>query len=122
MKNKESAINFLNKVVEGKIDEAYEKYVNTKGMHHSMYFASGFPALKKAMKESHEKQPNKQFIIKHALEDGDMVAVHSHIIFNPKERGMAVVHLFRFKNGRIIEFWDLGQEIATNSPNHDGMF
>ena len=35
MKNKEFAIYFLNMVVEGKIDEAYRKYVDMEGKHHN---------------------------------------------------------------------------------------
>lgn len=38
------------------------------------------------------------------------------------KQAMAVVHLFRFENGRIAEFWDVGQAVPENPVNEHGMF
>ncbi|MBS3138649.1 nuclear transport factor 2 family protein [Candidatus Woesearchaeota archaeon] len=116
MKNKDSAVDFLKLCVAGKVDEAYQKYVDMTGKHHNPFFPKGFQALKEAMKQN----PAKQLTVKHVLEDGDVVAVHSHVVV--PERDVAVVHLFRFKNGKIIEMWDCGHEIPKDSPNKDGAF
>lgn len=35
---------------------------------------------------------------------------------------IAVVHLFKFKDGKVVELWDLGQVIAPDSPNENGAF
>ncbi|HLD04444.1 MAG TPA: nuclear transport factor 2 family protein [Candidatus Nanoarchaeia archaeon] len=120
--HKQSATSFLNLIIAGKIDEAYEKYVNLQGKHHNAYFPAGFPVLKKAMMEAHIQSPNKQFTIKNVLEDGDLVAVHSHLIINPGEKGMITLHMFRFKDNKIVEMWDCGQPIPNDSPNKDGAF
>jgi predicted SnoaL-like aldol condensation-catalyzing enzyme len=74
------------------------------------------------MKENHLEMPNKQLTIKNVIGDGDLVAVHSHIVLPLNETGMAVVHLFRFQGDKIVEFWDIGQPVPEDSPNHDGMF
>jgi predicted SnoaL-like aldol condensation-catalyzing enzyme len=66
--------------------------------------------------------PNKYFNVKNILADGDLVATHSHLAFKEGEPGMIVVHLFRFKDGKIVEMWDCGQPIQANSPNTDGAF
>lgn len=121
MKNKEIAMQFLQEVVSGKIDEAYKNYVDMRGKHHNMYFESGFVALQKAMKDNHVLFPSKQFTIKHIIGDTDLVAVHSHLILIPQEKEVAVVHLFRISNDKIIEMWDIGQQI-TETPNTDGLF
>jgi predicted SnoaL-like aldol condensation-catalyzing enzyme len=34
----------------------------------------------------------------------------------------AVVHIARIEGGRIVELWDVGQEIPKDSPNANGMF
>ena len=120
--SKKIALEFLSMIVKGEIDEAYEKYVDINGKHHNMFFSAGFPALRGAMKENHIKFPNKQLIVKNTLEDGNLVAVHSHVIHKPKDLGVMVVHLFRFKNYKITEMWDCGQEISADSPNGDGAF
>jgi hypothetical protein len=33
-----------------------------------------------------------------------------------------VVHIAGFAGGRIVEFWDVAQEIPKDSPNALGMF
>mgnify|MGYP001559091538 CR=1 FL=1 len=109
-------------VVAGKIDEAYRKYVDIHGKHHNPFFPAGFPALQKAMIENHVQFPSKQLTVKNVLSDGGLVAVHSHIVLRPGEDGIIVVHLFRFKNEKIVEMWDCGQPVPANSPNKDGAF
>ncbi len=119
---KDTALEFLQLVVAGRIDEAYEKYVDIRGKHHNPYFPAGFPALKKAMKENHIQFPVKQYMVKNVLGDGDLVAVQGHIVLRPGDPGIAAVHLFRFQNDKIVELWDIGQPVPADSPNPDGAF
>ena len=120
--NKDAAVQFLQLIVARKIDEAYQKYVDMSGKHHNAHFPAGFSALKHAMIEAHTQHPNTQLTIKHVLGDGDMVAVHSHAVMQPETPGVAVVHLFRFQDGKITEMWDCGQAIPEELPNADGIF
>ncbi len=118
--NKEMAVDFLELVVAGNIDEAYKKYVDMDGKHHNAFFPAGFPALQDAMKDDQTQSPQKQITIVNVLSDGDRVAVHSHLRRGSDD--MAVVHLFRFKDGRIVELWDCGQVLPQEIPNRDGAF
>ncbi len=120
--HKKIAVDFLQMVVSGRIDEAYKKYVDMDGKHHNPYFAAGLTELQKAMKENDAQFPDKKHTVKHALADGDLVAVHGHLVMKAGEPGMIVVHLFRFQGGKIVEFWDCGQVLAADSPNKDGAF
>ena len=119
---KEIAVQFLELVVAGRIDEAYERFVDMAGKHHNPYFPAGFPALKLAMIENHARFPDKRIAIKHIVAEGDMVAAHSQVVLNPGDKNIAVVHLFRVQGERIVELWDIGQPIEPDSPNRDGMF
>jgi predicted SnoaL-like aldol condensation-catalyzing enzyme len=119
---KNTAVEFLQLVVAGRIDEGYQRYVDMQGKHHNPFFPAGFPALKQAMIESHAQFPNKQYTVRNVLGDGDLVAVHAHIVLSPGEKDMAVVHLFRFQGDKIVEMWDVGQAISPDSPNADGTF
>jgi predicted SnoaL-like aldol condensation-catalyzing enzyme len=120
--NKSAAVQFLKLVIARKIDEAYKKYVDMKGKHHNLFFPQGFPALQKAMKESHAKFPDTKMTINHIIGDGDLVMVHSHVVHAPNQAGVIAIHLFRFKKGKIVEMWDCGQEIPMNLVNKDGAF
>lgn len=119
---KERALDFLQMVVSGSIDDAYENYINMNGIHHNMYYSAQFSALKKGMKENHIQFPHKRLMVKNVLGEGSLVAVHSNIILKEGEPGMAVVHLFRFEDGKIVEMWDVGQAIPSDSPNRRGAF
>lgn len=57
-----------------------------------------------------------------ALEDGELVAIHSHVHMTPDDRGMALVHIFRFEADRIVELWDIGQPVPAETVNSNGMF
>ena len=50
-----------------------------------------------AMKDNAKLSPNLVFEVKRALEDGDLVAVHSHVRQKPEDRGDVIVHIFRFE-------------------------
>jgi predicted SnoaL-like aldol condensation-catalyzing enzyme len=74
------------------------------------------------MAENAAQNPGKSLEVKRALEDGDLVAVHSRVRQKPEEPGAAVVHIFRFENGRIVELWDVGQPVMDEGPNELDMF
>ncbi len=119
---KETAVRFLHLVIAGRIEEAYEKYVDMSGKHHNPYFPAGFPALKQAMIENHAQFPDKRIDIKHVIAEGDLVSAHSRVVLGPGEKDIAVVHVFRFRGEKIVELWDIGQPVPGDSPNRDGAF
>jgi len=75
-----------------------------------------------AMEQNAAKNPNKEFEVQRALQDGDHVAVLSRVRQTPGDRGGAVVHIFRFEGDRIVEFWDIGQAVPESNVNENGMF
>ncbi len=119
---KEKAVGFLTLVASGNVREAYDRYIGPGFRHHNAYFRGDANSLMAAMEENAEKFPNKAIEVKRALEEGDSVMVYSHIKHEPGALGAAVVHIFRFENGRVAELWDLGQAIPEDSPNENGMF
>ena len=59
-------------------------------------------------------------IVNQVIAEGDLVAVHSHLILGTEE--MTVVHIFRFQDQRIVEMWDIGMALPPDSPNREGAF
>lgn len=119
MSRKSIAIDFLKSASSGRVREAYA-HTAPNFRHHNPYFAAGAPALSAAMEEAHRSTPNKAFHVQRAVEEGDVVAVHSRV---ERDQGdIAVVHIFRFDGDRIAELWDVGMELPKDSPNKDGAF
>ena len=121
-RNKDVAISFLKMASSGDVREAHSKFVGPGFIHHNPYFEGSAETLMAAMEENARENPDKILNVKLALADGDFVAVHSHVRLKPGQLGGAVVHLFRFEEGRIVELLDVGQEVPEQSPNQYGMF
>ncbi|NOT04303.1 MAG: SnoaL-like domain-containing protein [Anaerolineales bacterium] len=121
-KNKDAAVSFLEMASTGKVDEAYSKFVGNGFKHHNPYFEGSAEALHAAMKENAIQNPRKAIDVKRVIAEGEFVVVHFLVKHKPDELGAAVMQIFRFENGKIIEMWDLGQEIPEETPNQHGMF
>jgi predicted SnoaL-like aldol condensation-catalyzing enzyme len=74
------------------------------------------------MEENARQNPSNILEVKRAIAEGELVAVHSHVRQKPGDLGAAVVHIFQFEMGHIVELWDLGQPVPEESPNQYGMF
>ena len=120
--NKDRAVDFLQMIIAGKIREAYEQYTATDFRHHNPYFKGDAESLLAGMVEDEKQFPAKVCEVQRALQDGDLVAVHSRLRHSPAEGFMAVVHIFRFEDGRIAEFWDIAQAAPNPIVNENGMF
>ena len=122
MNNKENAVSFLKMAASGNVSEAYSKFVGVDFRHHNAFFEGTAQALQAGMEENARQNPTKVFEVKRVIAEGDLVVTHSHVRQKPGDLGAAVVHIFRFENGKIVELWDLGQPIPAESINKNGMF
>ncbi len=96
---------------------------------HNPYVAGSIEALVKAMDAANQQGKSEytqaEFSIKSVLADGDFVAVHTELLNNkskPEAGGLRQVHLFRFKGDKIVEYWDVTQQVLPNMPNAAGAF
>ncbi len=120
--NKHAAVSFLKLAASGQVREAYSKFVGAEFRHHNPFFEGSAQALMAGMEENARQNPSKVFEVKRAIAEGELVVVHSHVRQKPGDLGVAVVHIFRFEKGRIVELWDLGQPVPEKSLNQYGMF
>ena len=119
---KDAAVAFLRAAASGGAREAFAKHVARGFRHHNPFFPGDGDALAKGMDDNAAQFPDKVLEAKHVLADGDLVAVHSLVHLRPGDAGIATVHIFRFEGDRVVELWDVGQEIPADSPNENGAF
>ena len=122
MTRKEIALDFLRLAAKGDSREAFRLYMAGDFIHHNVYFKGDAETIMSAMEESAKINPDKIFIVQRALQDGDLVAVHSSVQQNRNEKRFAVIHIFRFEKDKIIEMWDFGQAEPEICLNENGMF
>lgn len=66
--------------------------------------------------------PQLQLDIKRVIAEGDMVVTHSHLILTPGQPGRALADFFRLDTGKVVEHWDVIQDIPETSANSNTMF
>ena len=117
-----AAQDFLTMVAAGKVSDAYKKFIADDFVHHNQYFKGDRQSLMTAMIGANETNPNKKIDIRKVHQDGDTVMTMSHVKQNPDDLGGAVVHIYRFEGDKVVELWDVGQQLAKDSPNKNGPF
>ena len=56
------------------------------------------------------------------IAEGDIVVLHVHSVREPGQRGRAIVDMFRLENGKIVEHWDVIQDLPEKPANDNTMF
>jgi predicted SnoaL-like aldol condensation-catalyzing enzyme len=122
-KNKQVAIAFYNMIFnEHKVEEAFKLYSVPEYKQHNPYAASGAQAAINFLGPYMKQMSESRGEIKHVIAEGDLVAIHNHVTSKPGDRGRAVVDIFRVVNGRVVEHWDVVQDVPEKSANENTMF
>ncbi|KMS74727.1 SnoaL-like polyketide cyclase [Streptomyces viridochromogenes] len=101
---------------------ALDRYWGAEYHQHNPNIADGVAGAKAGLGGFFEQFPQLKVTPKRVIAEGDLVAVHSHYVAVPGERGQAVVDLFRVRGGKIVEHWDVLQDVPATSANDNGMF
>lgn len=99
-----------------------DHYIAPGYVQHSSLAEPTVDALKAFLDHVRTVSPDARQTIHRAMVDGDQVAVHVHVERFPGDPGLAVVDWFRVADGRIVEHWDVIQDVPENPVNPLGMF
>lgn len=108
--------------VEHKTNDAALKYLEPSYIQHNPNVPTGRKAFIDFFIPFFEKNPSARSEIKRIIASNDLVMVHVHSKMNPLDRGRAIIDIFRVKDDRIVEHWDVIQAIPENSANDNGIF
>ncbi|HFJ9318613.1 ester cyclase [Bacillus tropicus] len=121
-KNKKMVVDFYNEVFNKHNIDIIPKYVSEDYKQHNPFVADGRKAFMDFFKEDFVKNPNSSAEVKRVVAEGDTVALHVHSRTNSQDKGVAIVDIFRIKDGKIVEHWDVIQEIPSEAANNNTMF
>jgi len=123
LKPKEVVTRFITKLyLEKQAREAFETWVEPGYIQHNPLAATGRDAAIAFLDPFFQSHPDASYSIKRIIAEGNLVAVHSHAVFAPGDRGFAVVDILRVEHCKIAEHWDVVQQVPEKSANSNGMF
>lgn len=120
--NKKAVVEFYQKGINDKDFDAAAKYFGPRYIQHNPGAKDGIEGFKEFVAFLKEKFPNYKSEIKRVFVEGDFVILHVHNIREPGARGRAIVDIFRLENGKIVEHWDVAQDIPEKMAHDNGMF
>ena len=120
--NKKVVLAFYEQAINQKDFAAASKYLGPRYIQHNQRAADGADGLKNFIAFLKEKFPQSHSTIKQVFVDDDYVILHVHAVRDQGTRGMAVVDIFRLDKGKIVEHWDVHEDILEKPANGNGMF
>ncbi|MGW2385481.1 nuclear transport factor 2 family protein [Streptomyces lincolnensis] len=120
--NKKLVTKAFDQLIVKKDLSALDRYWGPEYHQHNPNIADGVAGAKAGLGGYFKQFPQLTVSPKRIIAEGDLVAVHSHYVNAPGERGQAIVDLFRVRGGKIVEHWDVIQDVPATSANDNTMF
>ncbi|WP_330309977.1 MULTISPECIES: nuclear transport factor 2 family protein [unclassified Streptomyces] len=117
--NKKLVTAFVDQLMVRKDLAAFDTYVAPEYHQHNPNIPDGVAGAKAALGAYLEQFPQLSVEPKRAIAEGDLLAVHSHHVYTPGERGRAVLDLFRVR-GRSGRVTTLGTRAWVHVPHGHG--
>lgn len=122
--NKQAVLAFYEAAINEKNFEEAARYLGNEYIQHNPSAADGAEGLRGFIDFLRAEYPEQHNEIKHVYADGDFVILHVHSVRTPGTRGRAIVDIFRLNDGKVVQHWDVIQDIPdpAEARNSNGMF
>ncbi|WP_030241263.1 nuclear transport factor 2 family protein [Streptomyces sp. NRRL S-350] len=102
-------------------------YLNPAYYQHNPSVPSGTVGMREGFVEFFKQFPNVTTDLKRTIADKDYVAVHFRYRLHPEDSGQAIMGIFRVQRQedgqlKIIEHWDVIENVPATSANNNTMF
>ncbi|MDB5662929.1 MAG: hypothetical protein JWN59_1267 [Sphingomonas bacterium] len=107
----------------GKLEQAISTYLAEDFVQHSRHIPPGRQGLIDYMqaRDAARRADKRTSHFARTVADGNMVLVHRRVTTASDPRGRAIIDLFRLRDGRIAEHWDVIQPIPEHSVSGRSM-
>ena len=113
---------FYDAAINAKDFEKAKAYLGDRYVQHNPNAKDGPEGLKGYIDFLRAKFPAQHNTFKQAFADGDYVILHVHRVQVPGTPGSAIVDIFKLEKSKVVEHWDVIQDIPASSANANGMF
>jgi len=101
---------------------AVDRFVSPSLIQHDPALPNGSAAVKAAFAARLQANPQLTFSSLQVIADHDLVSLRYHVQNNPTDLGQAVNDTYRVRNGKIVEHWNVVQNVPGTSANTNTMF
>ena len=120
--NKRLVVAFYDAAINKKDYDLAVTFLGPEYKQHNPTAGDGAAGLKSFIEFLKAKFPTQHGDIKQIIAEGDLVALHVHSTRGDGTAGRAIVDIFRVASGKVVEHWDVIQDIPEKSANVNGMF
>ncbi len=120
--NVQTVLAFYDKVLDGGDFSEAQNFFGASYTQHNPLAEDGPEGLRKFLEIIRPLFPNVKHHIKRVFADNDHVVLHLHVVRQANDPGLAVTDIFRLAGGRIVEHWDVIQDVPHESLNANSMF
>ncbi|WP_326639227.1 ester cyclase [Nonomuraea fuscirosea] len=120
--NKQTVLDFYEAAFNEKDFDTVAELVGDNYTQHNPQIADGPDGLQARLRHLKETFPALRLEVRRLLAEDDYVVGHVYAVREPGQRGTAIMDIFRLEDGKLIEHWDVMQEIPAEALNPNGMF
>ena len=121
-RNRKAVLEFYEIVIKGGEYDRVLEWVDPGYTQHKPVVTDGPQGVVDFVRNEHKRVPGHVVEIVRCFADGDFVILHVHVHLLPKEADRAVMDIFRCKNGKLLEHWDVDEPVPTKFSHTNGMF
>ena len=119
--NKKMVVEFYQKLFGDHNFDVIDQYIAEDYIQHNPALPDGRKALKEAAIQWLSSSPSTKVDFRQVAADGDLVFLHIRSEC-PDGKISSIIDIFRVKNKKIVEHWDVIQQVPEKSANPHPMF
>ena len=120
--NKRVVIAFYEAAINDKDFDKAAQYLGPHYIQHNPSAPDGIEGLRGFIEFLRANFPTQRGEIKRVIAEDDLVVLHVHSTRDDGTPGRAIIDIFRVEDGKVVQHWDVIQDIPTNPANDNGMF
>ncbi|MEV7392751.1 ester cyclase [Streptomyces sp. NPDC091215] len=120
--NKELVLYFYEELFRHGNLAVIDEFVGTEYVDHNPKSTDGPAALRNVVTGIRAAHPDMQLTIERAIAEDDLVLLHVNAVLEPGTTGHAIAAVFRVQSGRIVEHWEVMQQVPVRTVSGNDMF
>lgn len=123
-RNRKAVLDFYEHVINGLEFSRASEFLDPGYIQHRPDVTTGPEGVLNFAREQAKQTPHQKVEVVRSFVDGDYVILHVHVHLMPLMPDIAVMDIFRCKDGKLIEHWDVDTQVPPPERfvHSNGMF